>query len=121
MREYIEFIPKAGVCLTTKNVMERRGRIRWMKRDPSTRPADNGWRIFSHIDTTQYLKDPINWHIADFNDVCYIEPALIGIYDFPIGSDLELVYDVQGIHIVDVLTGREISHELFYVPPRFRA
>ena len=86
--EYIEFIPKAGLCLTTKNVMQRRGQVRWMTRDPSSRPADNGWRIFSDIDTTEYLKDTTNWQIEDFNNVCYVEPALIGIYDFPVGSGL---------------------------------
>lgn len=121
MSDYIEFIPKAGVCLATKNVMEHRGVVRWMVRHPSQRPADNGWRIMSHIDTSEYLDVPTNWQIVDFNEVCYIEPALIGIYDFPVGSDLQIVRDDEGIHIVETASGREIPHENFYVPPQFRA
>ena len=42
----------------------------------------------------------------DFNDLCAIEPALIGIWDMPVGSDLQIVRDEQGIHIFDTPTGR---------------
>ncbi|RIT48804.1 DUF2185 domain-containing protein [Mycobacteroides abscessus] len=120
MAEYIEFIPKSGACLATKNVVERRAPVRWMVRVPSTGGADNGWQIMSSIDTSEYLQDKNNWQIVAFNDVCNIEPALIGIYDFPVGSDLQIVRDERGIHIVDTPTGREIPHEEFYVPPQFR-
>jgi hypothetical protein len=91
-----------------------------MVRDPSTGGADNGWRIMSHIDTTDYLNDNNNWQIVAFNDVCNVEPALIGIYDFPVGSDLQIVRDELGIHVVETSTGREIPVESFYVPPQFR-
>jgi len=100
--------------------MEGRGKVRWMVRDPSTGGADNGWRIMSHIDTTDYLNDSSNWQIVAFNDVCNVEPALIGIYDFPVGSDLQIVRDERGIHVVETSTGREIPVENFYVPPQFR-
>ena len=53
-----EFIPQAGAC-----------------------------RIMSHIDTSEYLNGADSWRITDFNEACAIEPALIGIYDFPVGSD----------------------------------
>jgi len=42
MADYIEFIQKSGACLATKNVLERRGLVRWMVRVPSTGGADNG-------------------------------------------------------------------------------
>lgn len=93
MGEYIEFIPKAGACLATTNVMERRGLVRWMWRRPSQTGVDNGWRIMSHIDTSEYLDVRDNWQIVDYNDVCYIEPALVGIWDFKVGSDLQIVRD----------------------------
>lgn len=120
MGEYIEFIPKAGACLATTNVMERRGLIRWMWRRPSQSGVDNGWRIMSHIDTSDYLNEPSNWQIVDYNDVCYIEPALVGIWDFKVGSDLQLVRDERGITIYDNPTGLAIPTENFYVPPQFR-
>lgn len=120
MPDYIEFIPKAGACTVTKNVLSGQGKVRWMVREPSKGPADNGWIIMSHLDTSEYLQDGSNWDIADFNSVCMIEPALIGIWDFPVGSDLQIVRDDKGIHIVDTPTGREIPHEEHFVPPQFR-
>ncbi|CAM3338260.1 DUF2185 domain-containing protein [Occultella aeris] len=121
MSSYPEFIPKAGACLATKNVLTRAGAVRWMVREDSRAPADNGWLIFSEIDTEEYLADSSNFQITDFNAVCALEPALIGIYDFPVGSDLEIVRDAAGIHIIDTTTGREIPRDRFYVPPQFQA
>lgn len=71
--EHIEFIPKAGACLATRNVIEQKGLVRWMVRGESQVPADNGWQIMSHIDTSDYLNDSSNWQIVDFNDLCAIE------------------------------------------------
>lgn len=117
----MEFIPNAGACLATLNVINRTGVVRWMVRLPSQMPADNGWQIMSHLDTTEYLNDPANWRIVDFNDLCAIEPALIGIWDMPVGSDLQIVRDELGIRIFDTPTGREIPVEAWYVPPDKRA
>jgi len=117
---YVEFIPGAGACIASRNVMTGAGRVRWMVRERSANKADNGWRIFSHLDTSQYLADAANLQVVAFNQVCSIEPALIGIYDFPVGSDLQLVDDGR-IRIVETATGREIPPENFYVPPAARA
>ena len=117
----MEFIPNAGACLATLNVINRTGVVRWMVRLPSQMPADNGWQIMSHLDTTEYLNDPANWRIVDFNDLCAIEPALIGIWDMPVGSDLQIVRDELSIRIFDTPTGREIPVEAWYVPPDKRA
>ncbi len=54
MAKLIEFIPDAGACLATKNVIERNGVVRWMVRRPSQDPVDNGWQIMSHIDTSDW-------------------------------------------------------------------
>ncbi|WP_311479069.1 DUF2185 domain-containing protein [uncultured Gulosibacter sp.] len=120
MNKYIEFIPNAGACTVTKNVLSEAGKVRWMVREESKHPADNGWVIMSHIDTEDYLNDVDNWQIADFNTVCAIEPAVIGIWNLPVGSDLQLVRDELGIRVVDTPTGREIPYEELYVPPGFQ-
>ncbi|KRD44157.1 hypothetical protein ASE38_08335 [Cellulomonas sp. Root930] len=113
---YVEFIANAGACLASRNVLERRARARWMVREPSKAPADNGWRIFSAIDDAQYLATPGNLQIAAFNQVCALEPALIGIYDLPIGSDLQIVDDGTRVSVVDTRTGRELTDDDLYVP-----
>ncbi len=43
--------------------------------------------MLSDRDTAEYLDDPKNMTVVDFNDLCDIEPACIGIYDLPIGSE----------------------------------
>lgn len=121
MASYPEFIPKAGACLVSTNVLSGAGRVRWMVRRASQAPVDNGWRIFSHIDSDEFLADAHNLQVTDFNAVCAIEPALIGIYDFPVGSDLQIVDEGDGIRVVDTATGREIPADNFYVPPTHRA
>lgn len=118
---YPEFIPKAGACLATKNVMTGAGRVRWMVREESQDPVDNGWRIFSDIDDEAYLSDADNFQIVDFNEVCAIEPALIGIWDLEVGSDLQIVDEGTGVFVVDTPTGRVVPPENLYVPPADRA
>lgn len=121
MGEYVEFIPAAGACLVTTNVLNRVGKVRWMVRRPSQSPVDNGWQIMSHVDTTEYLNDASNWQIVDFNEVCAIEPALIGVWDMPVGADLQIVRDELGVRVVDTATGQEIPEDRLYVPVRDRA
>ena len=120
MSQYVEFIPKAGAAMMTHNVLNGAGRIKWMLRVPPKAPADNGWRIFSEIDTAEYLADTNNFEIVDYNELCGMEPALIGIWDLPIGSDLQMVIDEDGKHIFDTPTGRKIPLEEQYIPPQFR-
>lgn len=117
---FIEFIPDAGACLVSTNVLSGAGRVRWMVRGESKDPVDNGWMIMSEVDTEEFLASPGCWKITAFNEACNIEPALIGIYDFPVGSDLEMVHDDGRIRIIDGKTGREIGEDEFFVPPQFR-
>ncbi|MGC3954940.1 MAG: DUF2185 domain-containing protein [Propionicimonas sp.] len=121
MGDVIEFIPGAGACLVSRKVLQQEAPVRWMTRVEPQAPADNGWQILSIADTPEYLAEPGNLVIADYNAVCLVEPALIGIWDFPIGSELMLHVDERGRHIIEVGSGREIGPEHFYVPPQHRA
>ena len=115
-----QFIPKAGACILSKNVIEGKGRVRWMVREKSVIPQDNGWRIFSHIDDSAYLANRDNLQVVDFNQACLFEPALIGIWDLPVGSDLQIVDDGRTVEVVETRTGRVIPREELYVPPSRR-
>lgn len=116
----MELIPAAGLCLASKNVLSGAGWIRWLVREQSKAPQDNGWRVFSHIDTTAYLHDASNLEIVDYNRMCELEPALIGVWDFPVGSDLQIVVEEAGTRVVETATGRVIPPEEFFLPPQFR-
>jgi len=115
-----QFIPNAGGCILSKSIIEGRGRVKWMVRKPSKAPQDNGWVIFSDVDDSAYLADSSNLQVVDFNQACLFEPALIGIWNMPVGSDLQIVDDGESIQIVDTPTGRVIPRDELYVPPAMR-
>ncbi len=102
-----EFIAGAGAWLVTTNVRDEVAPVAWMYREESQHPADNGWRIFSAADTQEYMDSGNPFVIMDFNEACAMEPALIGIYDLPVGSDLA-VERGERITVFDVTTGREL-------------
>jgi len=107
-KEPIEFIKKAGGCIVSKNIINEKGKLKWVLREQSINPVDNGWRFFSEIDDDDFVNDPNNLVVCDLNTVANIEPAILGIYDLPIGSDLQLVSENGKIRIIDNLTGNEV-------------
>ena len=117
----IEFVKDSGANLVSKNILSGVAPVRWMVRGESKAAVDNGWIFFSAADDAAFTADmAANFQITSFNAVCNIEPAVIGIYDLPVGSDLELVRTPERMFFVDVKTGREIPNDMLYVPPQHR-
>lgn len=54
---------------------------------------DNGWRFLSDIDIEEYLSKADNMCVCDYNTVANIEPAIIAIYNYEIGTDIELIVE----------------------------
>ena len=105
-----KYIINAGAAIVSRQIVERTGNIKWLIREEPFAPQDTGWRILSDRDTDEYLADPANWTVVDFNDICDIEPACIGIYLLPVGSDIQLVVEPDGRRRwFDNKTEREIS------------
>ena len=95
----ITFINNAGAAIVSRKIVERTGNIKWLTRE-----------VLSDRDTAEYLDDPKNMTVVDFNELCDIEPACIGIYDLPIGSDIQLVVEPDGRRRwFDNKTEKEIS------------
>ena len=106
------YITNAGATIVSRKIVERTGNIKWLTREAPIAPQDTGWRILSDRDTDEYLADPANMTVVDFNDICDIEPACIGIYDLPVGSDIQLVVEPDGRRRwFDNKTEREIIFE----------
>ena len=104
------YITNAGAAIVSRKIVEGTGNIKWLTREAPIAPQDTGWRILSDRDTDEYLADPANMTVVDFNDICDIEPACIGIYDLPVGSDIQLVVEPDGRRRwFDNKTEREIS------------
>lgn len=104
------YITNAGAAIVSRKIVERTGNIKWLTREAPIAPQDTGWRVLSDRDTDEYLADPANMTVVDFNDICDIEPACIGIYDLPVGSDIQLVVEPDGRRRwFDNKTEREIT------------
>ena len=104
------YIRDAGYAFVSRKIAERTGNIKWLIRETPIALDDSGWRVLSDRDTAEYLDDPKNMTVVDFNELCDIEPACIGIYDLPIGSDIQLVVEPDGRRRwFDNKTEKEIS------------
>ncbi|MCX2824561.1 MULTISPECIES: DUF2185 domain-containing protein [Bacillus] len=111
MSNYVksEFIKHAGGCIVSKNILDGNGKLKWLVRDESVNSVDNGWRFFSDIDDDDYVNDPNNLVVCDFNTVAQIEPAILAVYSFPVGSDLQLVVENGKCYFIDNITEEVIE------------
>ena len=91
-----DYIPRAGGCVVSKNVINKAAPVRWMLRHKPLNPMDNGWRVFSDRDTEEFIADPHNMTVVNYNILCDIEPACIPVFALPVGSDVQLVIDNEG-------------------------
>lgn len=98
-----------GACLVSKNIYTGKGKLKWCVREDSTRDVDNGWRFLSEIDTEEYLSNSSNWCILAYESVIEIEPAVLAIYDMPVGTELALAQEGKRKYFVDSKTGEEIK------------
>ena len=106
------YIRDAGYAFVSRKIAERTGNIKGLIRETPIALDDSGWRVLSDRDTAEYLDDPANMTVVDFNDICDIEPACIGIYLLPVGSDIQLVVEPDGRRRwFDNKTEREIIFE----------
>lgn len=105
------FIEDAGACIVSKSILDGSGKVKWLLRENPADESDCGWRFFSDTDCDIYLSNPKNLSVVDFNQVASIEPALLSIYDCPIGSDLQLVSKDGRISFYDNLTGGQIEND----------
>ena len=101
-----------GACMVSRNIYEGKGRLKWCIREKSVRDADNGWRFLSEIDTDEYLADKKNWCVLAYETLIDIEPAILPIYNMPVGTELTLLYEDNKKTFVDRKTGEPV--ELLY-------
>lgn len=109
MKHKIEFIKNAGGCIVSNNILNGKGTLKWLLREESVDKNDNGWRFLSDIDDEKFINNPDNLTVCDFNTVAEIEPAIIGVYLMPVGSDLQLVRVNGIISFTDNITGEKVK------------
>lgn len=97
----VEWIEKAGGSILSKNIIEEKGVLTWMFREESMNPQDNGWRFLSDIDDQEYIDNPDNLVVWDFNQIAEIEPAIVALYDYPVGTDIQIIREDGEIKFYD--------------------
>ena len=100
-----------GGCVVSKNILEKRGRLKWCFREESVNNIDNGWRFLSEIDTDEFLADSKNMVICDWGTIFVIETANALFFELPIGTELTLEYDGSQKCFVESETGEKL---IFY-------
>ena len=105
----VTFIENAGGVIITKAIYQRTSKLKWLFREESVNPSDNGWRAIGDNDTQEYIDNPENSMIVDFNTLANIEPAVLLVYDMPVGTELEFFFDDTGRYFIDTNTGKRIK------------
>ena len=103
-----QFLKNPGGCIITKSLYHGTTKLKWLFREEGANPADNGWRAIGDQDTQEYLNDPDNSIVVDFNTLATIEPAVLDVYHMPVGTDLEFHCDEAGRYFVDTTTNQKL-------------
>ena len=101
-----QYITGAGGTIVSKSILEGTSKLKWLFRENSE--YGNGWVALGDTDTQEYVDNPDNMTIVDFNTLANIEPAVVNVFYMPVGSDLELCSDQSGNYFLDTRDGKEI-------------
>ena len=97
-----------GASIVSNNILKNKANIKWIFREDAVDELDNGWRFPSEIDTEEYLSNPENMSVCDWSTIVEIEPAVLSIFDMPIGTELTLIYESERRNFIDTNTGSKI-------------
>lgn len=107
------YIEAAGFTIVSKSILNGTSKLKWLFRHDNGQ--GNGWIAFGDSDTQEYVDNPDNMAVVDFNELAKIEPAVVNVYYMPFGADLEFRTDGTGSYFVDTATGQEIREQV--LPP----
>lgn len=99
-----------GASIVSNNILENKANIKWILRENSVNELDNGWRFLSEIDTEEYLSHAENMLICDWSTIVEIEPAVLSIFNMPIGTELILIYEGEEKYFLDSNSGQKLFY-----------
>ncbi|MEK4628237.1 DUF2185 domain-containing protein [Solibacillus sp. FSL R7-0682] len=97
-----------GGSVVSKNIINNLGNLKWCIKEKPVNDIDNGWRFLSDIDTDEFLAAPSNMSICDWGTIIEIEPAIINIFDMPMGTDITLVSENNNKYFVYTDSGEKV-------------
>jgi hypothetical protein len=98
-----------GVATVSNNILNGVGRLKWCVRDNPIGEDDTGWTFLSEIDDDEFCADSGNFSIIPYIKVFKIEPAVLWIFEMPIGTDIQLIIKKGKRDFVDNNTGKIIK------------
>ena len=99
-----------GASIVSNNILENKANIKCILRENSINELDNGWRFLSEIDTEEYLSHAENMSICDWSTIVEIEPAVLSIFNMPIGTELTIIYEDERVYFLDSNSGQKLSY-----------
>ncbi len=108
--EIKQYIKGAGGTIVSKSILQGKSKLKWLFRQGEGH--GNGWIAFGDTDTQEYVDNPDNMTVVDFNVLANIEPAVVNVFFMPDGSDLEFRKDETGAYFVNTVTGEEIREQI---------
>ena len=73
-----QYITGAGGTIVSKSILEGTSKLKWLFRENSE--YGNGWVALGDTDTQEYVDNPDNMAIVDFNTLANIEPAVVNVF-----------------------------------------
>lgn len=98
-----------GEATVSKNILNGVGRLKWCARDEPIREGDTGWTFLSEVDNDEFCLNSENFVMVPYLDVFEIEPAVLWIFQLPIGTDIQLIIQKSERYFIDNNTGNRIS------------
>ncbi|MET3659176.1 immunity protein Imm33 domain-containing protein [Sporosarcina psychrophila] len=97
-----------GGSVVSNNILRNKGKLKWCIKEKPVNALDNGWRFLSDIDTDEYLADASNMSICDWGTIIEIEPAIMYIFDMPLGTDITLLNENNTKSFVYTESGEKV-------------
>ncbi len=82
---------KEKQCMATKAIMKENAKVGYMFREASDFPDDSGWRIFTGLESLDFMDVEDNIDIYDLKAIVSKDKDIEAYLDHPVGSELERV------------------------------
>lgn len=86
---FSSYIDNKGGCIITKSLLNNETSLKWLFRENAVNDADSGWRAFGALDTQEYINNTDNHIVVSVNTLIEIEPAVLSVINYPVGTELE--------------------------------
>ena len=98
-----------GAETISANIINGVGRLKWCVREAPMGETDTGWTFLSEVDDEEFIAREGDLKPIDYQSVIEMEPAVLWIYQLPIGTDIQLVIEKGKKYFVDTQTGNKVN------------